>query len=278
VRDVRSPVVTCVGEPTSGRETEDPDWYVPAALPREVLVIGAGIAGLETARIASARGHRVRVIDRSDRVGGVAALAGPGAPLVEWLSREVNNAGVELQLQTEYDGARAGEVVVQCTGSQPGDRAYEITAEAIVFDVLDVYRGVELPAGPIALFDPIGGPIAIALAERLGDRAILITQDQIAGNELSRSGDLAPANVRLAQLGVRIERRSLLRCVREREVELEDRFSGERRTVACAALVDCGFRLPTAAIDSAIAQAGDCVAPRTIHETVLEARRVALAL
>ncbi|MEQ1701192.1 MAG: hypothetical protein ABMA25_13850, partial [Ilumatobacteraceae bacterium] len=116
------------------------------------------------------------------------------------------------------------------------------------------------------------------LAESLGARAFLITQDQIAGNELSRSGDLAPANVRLQQQGVRIEKRAILRAVRPGEVELEDRFSGERRTVECVALVDCGFRLPTEPIEGATAQAGDCVAPRTIHEAVLEARRAALAL
>ena len=278
VRDVRSPVVTCVGEPTSGRETEDPDWYVATAQPRDVLVIGAGVAGLETARVAAARGHCVRIIERSDRVGGIAALAGPGAALVNWLRDEVISAGVEVQLQTEYIGARAGEVVVQCTGGKPGVAVYAVEAGGIVLDVLDVYRGVALPAGPIALFDPIGGPIAIALAEQLGERAILITQDQIAGNELSRSGDLAPANVRLAQLAVQIERRTILRTVRAGEIEVQDRFSGERRTIACAALIDCGFRLPSEAIDDAIAQAGDCVAPRTIHEAILEARRVALTL
>ena len=82
----------------------------------------------------------------------------------------------------------------------------------------DVRRGtVELPPdGDVVLFDPIGGPIAVALAEQLGGRAVLVTQDNIAGNELARSGDLAPANVRLAQAGVRIERRSLLRRGRRR--------------------------------------------------------------
>ncbi|MCE9622289.1 MAG: mycofactocin system FadH/OYE family oxidoreductase 1 [Actinomycetia bacterium] len=278
VRDARSPIVTCVGEPSSGRETEDPDWYAAATQTRDVLVIGAGIAGMEAARVASARGHRVRIIDRADHVGGIAALAGPGAALVEWLRSEIDDAGVEVQLHTEYASPRADEVVVQCTGSKPGAAVYEIADGAIVFDVMDVHRGAQLPEGSIALFDPVGGPIAIALAEQLGARAILITQDQIAGNELSRSGDLAPANVRLAQLGVRIERRSVLRAARPGEIEVQDRFSGEGRTIACSALVDCGFRLPTDPIKGAVAQAGDCVAPRTIHEAILEARRVALTL
>lgn len=58
--------------------------------------------------------------------------------------------------------------------------------------------------------------------------------------------------------------------MRAGEVELEDRFSGQRRVVPSAALVDCGFRLPTDPLDGAVAAAGDCVAPRTIHEAILE--------
>jgi 2,4-dienoyl-CoA reductase (NADPH2) len=279
VRDARNPIVTCIGEPTSGRETEDPDWYVPAPHPRDVVVVGAGPAGLEAARVAAIRGHRVTVIERSDHVGGLAAVAGPNAALVDWWRREHDHLGTDLHVATTDFDVDDHTVVVQATGSLPGVQPYEVVEGANVVDVADVRRGsVELPAdGTIVLFDPIGGPIAVALAEDVGARAVLITQDNIAGNELSRTGDLAPSNARLAQAGVTIERRTLLRTVRAGEVEVEDRYSGERRTISCAALVDCGFRLPSEPIDGAV-QVGDAVAPRTIHEAVLEARRAALAI
>jgi 2,4-dienoyl-CoA reductase (NADPH2) len=107
---------------------------------------------------------------------------------------------------------------------------------------------------------------------------VLVTQDNIAGNELARSGDLAPANVRLAQAGVRIERRSLLRSVGVDGVTLRDKYTGVDRVLPCVAVVDCGFRLPTEPLVGAVAAAGDCVAPRTVHEAILEGRRAALAL
>ena len=278
VRDARNPVVTCITEPSSGHETDDPNWSAPAARQRAVVVVGGGVAGLETARVAASRGHRVRIVERDARTGGTARLVPHVVPFVEWLERQCEDLDVHVHVDCESIDARPDQVVVQCTGSVVGERSYAVETGAVVLDVVDVLRGVEPPDGPVVLHDPIGGPIAVALAERLGERAVLVTQDQIAGNELSRSGDLAPANVRLAQAGVRIERRSLLRAVRPGEVELEDRFSGERRIVPCASVVDCGFRLPDVPFEGVTHRAGDCVAPRTVLEAVLEARRVALAL
>ena len=130
------------------------------------------------------------------------------------------------------------------------------------------------------VFDPIGGPIGVALAEELGGRAVLVTQDNIAGNELSRTGDLAPANVRLAQR--RRAHRAAQRCcdgVAAGEVELRGPL--HRRATArsraprssTAASASRPTRCP-----ARTCQAGDCVAPRTVHEAILEGRRVALAL
>jgi hypothetical protein len=278
VRDARNPIVSCVVEPSAGHETRDPDWSTPTRHPRDVTVVGAGVAGLEAARVAALRGHRVRVVEQASSAGGVAAITGPGRPFVDWLVAECERLAVQIDLDTTWSGGEGS--VLQATGGRPGEPTYEIETGAEVLDVVEVRRGTApLPDdGVVVLLDPIGGPIAVALAEELGARAVLVTQDQIAGNELSRTGDLAPANVRLAQHGVRIERRSIVRTVRLGEVELEDRFSGERRTIPCAAVVDCGFRLPTDPLPDATVQIGDCVAPRTILEAVLEARRAALAL
>ncbi len=283
VRDARNPIVTCVVEPSAGHETDDPDWYAPAAQ-REVLVIGGGVAGMEAARVAAHRGHRVRLVERRANLGGVAAAAGPAGPFVTWLVTELERLGVGVRTGLTGDDTLAaaavadGVAVLQCTGSRPGVAGYRIDAGATVVDVADVRAGtVMLPTdGTIVLDDPIGGPIAVALAEELGPRAVLVTQDHVAGNELSRTGDLAPANVRLAQLGITVVRRATVRSVGRDHVVVRDRFSGEEHRTDAVAFVDCGFRLPDDPISGVTARAGDCVAPRTVHEAVLEARRAVL--
>jgi hypothetical protein len=148
-----------------------------------------------------------------------------------------------------------------------------------------------IPRGPVVIWDPIGGPIAVSVAELLvgaahdaGEvRAVsLVTPDLIVGTMLSRSGDLAPGNVRLAAAGVDLVKRAVLREVRPGAAIVQDRFTGERVELDAVVVVDAGPMLPDEQLwidsGSRSARAGDAVAPRTVYEAVLEGRRVALAL
>lgn len=283
VRDARNPIVTCVGEPTSGHESSDPDWYARSPRSQRVLVIGAGPAGLEAARVAALRGHHVTIRESADHVGGLAAVTGPGGALVAWLERVVRDLGVTIETSTDSTNVDGYDIVIQATGSRRGTPDHTVDSDADVHDIADVRRGKSaLPdSGAVIILDPIGGPIGVSLAEELGERATLVTPDNIAGNELSRTGDLAPTNVRLAQRGVTIQRRSVVRSIsrdgNRLVVRVQDRFSGVVTELTGAAVVDAGFRLPTEPITGAI-QVGDCVAPRTILEAILEGRRAAASI
>jgi 2,4-dienoyl-CoA reductase (NADPH2) len=287
VRDARNPIVSCVGNPSSGHETEDPAISGRAATGRRVTVVGGGPAGLESARVAAERGHSVRLLERSERLGGMVRTAALGAgrsrltALVDWLEAECRRLGVDIECGASASADPEAEAVVICTGGRPGRRTYAIEDGGVVVDVADALNGDELPDGSIAVWDPIGGPIAVSYVERLGERGVLITPDHIAGNELARTGDLSAANARLLAAGVTIERRSVLRAVRSGEIDIEHRYTGARRTIPATAVVDAGFHLPDETAWESLgrpARAGDCVAPRTIHEAILEGRRAALAL
>jgi 2,4-dienoyl-CoA reductase (NADPH2) len=294
VRDVRNPIVSCVVEPSSGHEGTDPPVSGRARAPRDVLVVGGGVAGLELARVAAGRGHRVVVRERAHVLGGAVRTAARGAgrerldAIADWLEAECGRLGVDVEagceVTSEDVASFPGEVVL-CTGSLPGRPTYEVDPGASRLTAADVLGAAAIPDGVIAVWDPIGGPIGISVAEllRAAGRAVhFVTPDLIAGNELSRSGDLAPANVRLLSAGVVLERRSVLRRVAPGEIHVEDRFTGEPRAIAAATLVDAGYRLPDdrlwAATAERVARAGDAVAPRSIHEAILEGRRAALSL
>jgi mycofactocin system FadH/OYE family oxidoreductase 1 len=301
VRDPRNPIVSCVGEPFAGYETSEPA-LVATANPQEVVVIGAGPAGLETARVAAAAGHRVRVIERSQRLGGAVRVAAAGAGrdrlgvLVDWLETECRRldvtfeTGVDADVTLLDDATRAGSRIVLCTGGRPGARSYTLESETVSAAVLgadEVLEGAltgQLPDGPVAVWDPIGGPVGISVAETLvaaGAEVTLITPDLLVGNELARSGDLAPASSRLQASGVTLVKRAVLRGVRAGVLDVTDRFTGEEREIKANVVIDAGHRLPADALwreRPELARAGDAVAPRTIYEAVLEGRRAAAAL
>jgi hypothetical protein len=179
-------------------------------------------------------------------------------------------------------GSRAAPVT---DGGDPGAHPPGVS-EPLRIDALALLRlgPGALPDGRVLVDDPIGGPIGVAMAEWLveaGRTVSLVTQDLVAGSLLSRTGDLADANTRLQRAGVHRELRTRLCRAAGGRATLEDVFTGEQRSLACAAVVDCGHRLPEETLyrqRPGTRRAGDCVAPRTVLEAVLEGRRQALDL
>ena len=107
--------------------------HLPAPAPAPagaapIGVIGGGPGGMEAARRLAALGHKVILFERSDRLGGTLRFASlayePNERLLEWLRREVREAGIEVRLSTEADAktlrAAGIETVVVATGAVRG--------------------------------------------------------------------------------------------------------------------------------------------------------------
>src|SRR6478736_5194420 len=114
--------LACVANAATGRE--DVAGLPAPTRAQRVLVVGAGAAGLETARVLATQGHTVEVRDRAERAGGVLDVVAPADPVLaryrDWLHDEVECAGVRLVTGTEVTIADAiaadVDVVVVATG------------------------------------------------------------------------------------------------------------------------------------------------------------------
>ncbi|KAA1428739.1 FAD-dependent oxidoreductase [Nocardioides antri] len=166
----------CAVNPFTGHELDRA--LPPAPQPRRVVVVGAGPAGLETARLADAAGHDVVLLERAERLGGAlvaAATVHPeNRPYLEWLVAEVDRSGVAVRLGAaatpEAVAGLAPDVVVVATGG------------AVVFptvvgdDLPHVVRGLDpdrLPTGRRVVV--IGGRLAaVEYAELLAARERLV--------------------------------------------------------------------------------------------------------
>src|SRR5262249_52951394 len=97
--------ITCVQNPLIGREQELSE-IKPAARAKRVVVVGGGVGGLETARIAALRGHRVTLLEAGPQLGGQVLVAARApkredyAAIAHWLAGQVRKVGVEVRLNT----------------------------------------------------------------------------------------------------------------------------------------------------------------------------------
>jgi len=95
--------IKCAANPFTGQEFQK--VLLPSTSTQHVVIVGGGPAGMEAARIAHLRGHKVTLIERSNRLGGTlffAALAYPeNGVLLDNLTAQVKELDIDIRYNTE---------------------------------------------------------------------------------------------------------------------------------------------------------------------------------
>lgn len=289
--------VTCVQNPTIGREGEFGDVQ-PATVAKKVLVVGGGVAGLEAARVAALRGHRVVLFEREAHVGGQVLLAArvPAraeyAGIVRFLTVQVRKLGVEIRLEVEATPsvvlAEHPAAVVIATGSHayvpplPG-----VDGKHVVTD-RDVLVGSATVGANVVVVDDVHTQQALSTAELLleqGSRVEVLSPLFYVGQDVGITS-IAPLYARLFKKGVVLTPHTELRAIEGSTVVVTNVYSGAERRIegVDTVVLAMGSRSTDGlyrALKGRVAQlhaVGDCVAPRGVHQAILDGARAGRAI
>lgn len=187
----------CIHNPATGREQSIPQTIEPTDGPRrKVVVIGAGPAGLEAARVCGARGHEVVVFEAGDRAGGQIALASVPQRrreligIVDWRVSELEHLGVEVRYNhyAEADDVQAEspDVVIVATGGLP-NTSFLTAGEDLVETTWDILGGHFTSRGSIMLYDDNGqhpGPTCAEYLATRGEDVEIVTTERFIGQQV----------------------------------------------------------------------------------------------
>jgi 2,4-dienoyl-CoA reductase-like NADH-dependent reductase (Old Yellow Enzyme family) len=169
----------CIHNPATGREATMPHEIAPAAgMRRKVVVVGAGPAGLEAARVAASRGHDVVVFEAASEPGGQIRLTAKLGRrreimgIVEWRVAQCLKHGVRFRYNAYAEAedvlAEAPDVVFIATGGMP-NLAFLDSGADLVTTSWDILSGAVKPATNVLLFDDNGADAGLTIAEFLAD-------------------------------------------------------------------------------------------------------------
>lgn len=165
----------CIHNAATGREATIPHVIARAEGPaRRVVVVGAGPAGLEAARVAAERGHGVTVLEAASLAGGQIRLAALNPRrreligIVDWRLAELERLGVEIRTDVWAEAsdvlALDPDVVIVATGGMPQPPELEEGGD-LVTSSWDIIAGAAAPAERILVYDDNGGHPGMTAAE-----------------------------------------------------------------------------------------------------------------
>jgi dimethylamine/trimethylamine dehydrogenase len=298
--DYQGTPIRCTQNPAMGEEWRrgwHPESIAAARSDKTVLVVGGGPAGMEAARALGQRGYSVTLAEKTRSLGGrVSREAGlPG--LAEWsrvrdwrLAQIEKLDNVSVYLESELDTEQilefgADRVALATGASWRSDgvgrwhaspiEGWRTAAVSTPDDVMETSR--PLRDGAYLIFDDdhyyMGGVVAEKIA-RAGHEVTLVTPAALASAWTENTSEHRRIQVRLIELGIRVEANTVLTELRGDEALLACVFTGRERLAAAANVVmvtarsthDDLYHALEDRID--IVRIGDCLAPGTIASCV----------
>ncbi|MDA4111575.1 MAG: FAD-dependent oxidoreductase, partial [Thaumarchaeota archaeon] len=257
-RMIRGLPISCTVNPEVSREKE---WgsgkMMPAIRRKKILIVGGGVAGLELARVAAERGHKIVIYEKNLELGGQALLAAklPGREnmkaIVTWLYAQIKKLGVEIKYGLEVSAEREviqfildeekPDAVVIATGSIPirtGFQPYTFAKvegwdQKNVFTDVDVFAGNDL-GHKVIIADSLSFIEAPGIAELLaksGKEVKIVTPLANVGLELNLVNHWDHLFPRIFAANIRISPFTWIKRIQERRLTLYNIYDHERELV-----------------------------------------------
>jgi 2,4-dienoyl-CoA reductase-like NADH-dependent reductase (Old Yellow Enzyme family) len=191
--------VACVHNPMIGTEFEaleyaEPQLFARTGDPRRVLVLGAGVSGVEAARVLAGRGHEVEVWEKAATPGGQIplAIAAPDKHEVEpvWTYRwnALQALGVPVRTSRTASasaiGAFSPHFVIVATGARPRPCPFDTSRLDSGIDLMHAWDVLAAPqrVAPTGIVTIIGGGmVGIETADLLAARGVRCTVIEALG-------------------------------------------------------------------------------------------------
>ncbi|PSR70257.1 hypothetical protein C8258_04380 [Nocardia sp. MDA0666] len=287
--------IRCIHNPAVGHEGDLSESVGTSAEPRKVVVVGAGPAGLEYARVASWRGHEVTVVEQS-KIGGQALTASQAptrselSSITDWLHQQCLENGVEFHTDTtasvESVHALSPDVVAVATGSYLPANPFAGGALRTI-EAADVLSTKTFD-GRIAVYDSFGDWQGISLSHALAQRGadvVYVSPTPYPGSALEMTNWRIEYE-KLVEAGVEFHPITQVIGVESEALLVKVGFAkNETRIGDLDALVWIG---PPVARDGLyhrlqgngfrVDLIGDAYAPRGIEQSIYEARHAALQI
>jgi 2,4-dienoyl-CoA reductase-like NADH-dependent reductase (Old Yellow Enzyme family)/thioredoxin reductase len=293
--------VGCVVNPAVGYEgTLSEDLIGTTDAAKTVLVVGGGPGGMEAARAAALRGHKVILAEAAPRLGGALDYI-RNAPSLQtmgdyriWIESEIFRLGVEVRTSTYMDAgdvrAEKPDVVILATGASPDLSGFQVAMPsqpmiadpgARVISSIDLLSDQRNDWGSRAVvYDDTGDYEAIACAEYLIARGVHVTfvsRQAMFGQIMEATARAEPALDRLGKDG-------LLRVIlRARIVEAKPgeavivAHGSPQETVPAETVVFVGYKVPNDDLAAALAddgipvhRIGDALSGRDLQTAIRE--------